>query len=644
MTYISQKNKVSTANSSTATLNAGLTFTGAAEDVLQYESVVMACKTDQAGTLYIDFSPDGTNWDSTLSFAVAAATNEVHRITVTRRYCRVRFTNTSISNQTYFRLQTTFGTFKTLTSSLNSTIQPDADGLITRSVITGETDSGSYQNANVSAEGHLEVAVHGPRLPFGAIHTENLTPEFQVDAVYGINANSVIATTSGTGTSTNGNNLFTVTTGTGGAGSFGDLQSRKRLRYRPGQGMLGRFTALYSAPQTNGIQLAGMGTAETGFYFGYYLDNTFGILYTRGGVRAIHTLTVASKTTGTSTTVTLNGVAFALTLSATTNAIQAAYEISTNTFAGWKAEQIGATVVFVANDAGAKAGAFSVSGSVTGSFATTLVGVASTDTFIPQSSWNGDKMDGNGASGFTIDPTKGNVFQIGMQYLGFGCITFYVMTTSGGTNNPEFVVAHTIKHPNSFTYTNMSQPSMPFTMVAYSAGSTTSISVSTASFAGFVEGQKILTGGRFGYSFSNNAVGSGAGLYYALGTIRNDYTYKIRANQAIVNILSVNAVNDINQTAYLYLIRNGSISAGAPNFAQYSTNGVTYVDTGGTQVTITDNSQLLWTGIIPKSGSILQDTFPDDVTLQPGETITLAARSSAGSGAIYGSINTREDQ
>jgi hypothetical protein len=643
MTYISNKNKVSTLNSSTATLNASATFTGTAEEALNYESVVVACKTDQAGSLYVDFSGDGTNWDSTLTFTVAAATNEVHRITVTRRYFRVRFTNTSVSNQTYFRMQTMLGNFKTLTSALNSTIQSDADGIITRSVLVGETDSGSYQPVNVTPEGHLETEIHGPRLPFGSVHTENLTPEFQIDSVYGL-TNSTLATSSGTGSVTNGNNLITVATGTGGAGAFGDIQSRKRLRYRPGQGMIGRFTALYSAPQTNGIQLAGMGTSETGFYFGYYLSSVFGILWVRGGVRAIHTLTVSSKTTSTSTTVTLNGVAFPLTLTATTNAIQAAAEIANNTFAGWKAEQIGATVVFLANDAGAKNSTFSVSGAVTGSFATTLAGVASTDTFIPQSSWTGDKLDGTGATGFTLDPTKGNIFQIGMQYLGFGCITFKVAVVTNSGNNPDWITVHTIKHPNSQTYTNMSQPSMPFTMVAYSAGNTTNVSVSTASFAGFVEGQKILTGGRFGYSFSNATVGSSAGLYYALGTIRNDYTYKVRANQAIVNLLSVNAVNDINQTAYLYLIRNGTVSAGAQNFTQHSTNSVTYVDTGGTQVTITDNSQILWTSIIPKTGGIIAESFPDDITLQPGETITLAARSSSGSGAIYGSINTREDQ
>jgi hypothetical protein len=123
---------VSSSNNTTTPLNASATFTGASEEAIPYTSVVVACKTDQNGTLYVDFSTDSTNWDSTLSFSVAANVNEVHRITVTRKFFRVRFTNTSSSNQTFIRLQTLLGSYQSLTSSLNSSIQQDADTLVVR--------------------------------------------------------------------------------------------------------------------------------------------------------------------------------------------------------------------------------------------------------------------------------------------------------------------------------------------------------------------------------------------------------------------------------------------------------------------------------------------------------------------------------
>lgn len=132
MTFVPTRSRVLTESSTTTALNNGQTFTGTFVDVSAYSSMVVACLTDQSGVLYVDYSPDGTNTDSTLSFTVAANTNEVHRITNTRQYMRVRFTNNSGANQTFLRLQTMIGAQQSLTSALNSTVQRDADTLLVR--------------------------------------------------------------------------------------------------------------------------------------------------------------------------------------------------------------------------------------------------------------------------------------------------------------------------------------------------------------------------------------------------------------------------------------------------------------------------------------------------------------------------------
>ena len=133
MTYFPNSAMISTANSSTSILTAGSTFTGTGE-LNYYPDVIVHLKTDQNGTLYCDFSIDGSNWDSTLSFAVLAGVNEIHKLVKGNRYFRLRFTNTSASDQTYFRLQVSYGNFFVLTSSLNSSIAPDADAVITRAI------------------------------------------------------------------------------------------------------------------------------------------------------------------------------------------------------------------------------------------------------------------------------------------------------------------------------------------------------------------------------------------------------------------------------------------------------------------------------------------------------------------------------
>lgn len=138
-----------TNNSTSTPLNAGATFTGTSTEVLNYPSLVVALRTDQKGTLVVQFSTDNVNWDSALTFSLTANVNEVHRIVVTRRYMRVVITNTSASNQTFLRCQTILGQQSPLTSPLNSTIQSDADSLVVRALdFNLMVAEGLYQNRN----------------------------------------------------------------------------------------------------------------------------------------------------------------------------------------------------------------------------------------------------------------------------------------------------------------------------------------------------------------------------------------------------------------------------------------------------------------------------------------------------------------
>lgn len=149
-----------TNSSSTATLASGASFTGTATDVSSFGSITAAVLTDQNGTLYVEFSPDGTNWDSSIPYSVSAGLNEVHRLTVTRQYMRVRFTNTSASAQTYFRLQSLAGDQPILTSRLGSTIQEDADTVITRPLdFNLMVASNLYQNRSVLVKDGLNDAI-----------------------------------------------------------------------------------------------------------------------------------------------------------------------------------------------------------------------------------------------------------------------------------------------------------------------------------------------------------------------------------------------------------------------------------------------------------------------------------------------------
>jgi hypothetical protein len=133
MSYFPNKNKISTLNSTDTLLNAAAVFTGTGEDVSGFNSVVVSVKTDQDGTYSVQFSNDNTNWDSVLTrYYRTAQIEPPHRFTITRKYCRIVFTNTSASNQTYLRLQTTFGEKSDLNIPTDSTMSQDYDSLSVR--------------------------------------------------------------------------------------------------------------------------------------------------------------------------------------------------------------------------------------------------------------------------------------------------------------------------------------------------------------------------------------------------------------------------------------------------------------------------------------------------------------------------------
>lgn len=515
----------------------------------------------------------------------------------------------------------------------------------------GESDSGNSVNLKATPEGHMEVAIHSPTLPFASVHVESLTPVFQTDGVYGFTPNDVLATTglsvgagAGSGSTTAVTNFLKCSTGTT-QYSFATIQSRRRLRYRPGQGVVGRFAGLFSTPAASSILVAGFGTGESGFYFGYN-GTSFGILHSTGGVREIQTMTITTASTATNNyNVTLpSGAVVNVTATNNGSTVKTAYEIAQGTYPGWSATQRGSTVIFLANDVGNKAlitlGQSGAGVPAVGTSVETLAGVAATDTWVAQASWNGDKMDGTGGSGFTLDPTKGNVYQIGIQYLGFGAVEFAIEIPGQDGNNATFVTCHTIQAPNSRTTPIVTQPAFPFTSAAYSAGSTTDVSVSISSFAGFIEGKETELGPRQTYSGTSTAVSTGS--YFTLFTVRNERVYGGRANQAVVKIISFGAAHDDATPVSLFLIRNATL-VGTPNFTQHSTSSCTYVDTASTTCTVTDNAQIITTIPIAQNSSVIF-SFTDINTIQPGETITVAARAVTGTATwTLAVLNTRED-
>lgn len=123
--------KVSTINSTDVPLGISGTWTGEAEDVSMYNAIIVSSKSDQNGTYYMEFSTNGIIWDSSLPKEASANVNDVHRLTRSKQYFRVRYVN-GTTEQTYLRLQTIYGDMGPLTSPLNTVVSRDADAIVVR--------------------------------------------------------------------------------------------------------------------------------------------------------------------------------------------------------------------------------------------------------------------------------------------------------------------------------------------------------------------------------------------------------------------------------------------------------------------------------------------------------------------------------
>ena len=77
------------------------------------------------------------------------------------------------------------------------------------------------------------------------------------------------------------------------------------------------------------------------------------------------------------------------------------------------------------------------------------------ETRITQASWNGDKLNGTGASGLTLDMTKSQILWMDIEWLGVGSVRM------GFVINGKFILCHTFHHANLIPSTYITTASLP---------------------------------------------------------------------------------------------------------------------------------------------------------------------------------------
>lgn len=266
------------------------------------------------------------------------------------------------------------------------------------------------------------------------------------------------------------------------------------------------------------------------------------------------------------------------------------------------------------------------------------------DTWIPQASWNGDKLDGTGHSGLVIDPTLGNVYQIKYPYLGYGNILFFVLDPVSA----HFTLVHTIRYPNTTTAVQLGNPNLFFYGQAVNSGNNTNLTTYCGSVGFFISGiRSYIAGAKWAADNYKTSISTETVLF----NLRNATTYNTKTNRSLIRLhtLTVGAAGTANRLGVVRLYTAATIG-GSPSFTPVNgstaDNGVTI--TSGNSVASVDTAGTTSAGLktfnqsfgIPGTGMI--DLTPFELFIAPGQTLSVTAFAS-GSSDIGAGLSWSED-
>lgn len=471
---------------------------------------------------------------------------------------------------------------------------------------------------------------------FGELITSELSPFFQLDGLYGIGA-EFRQNQSGSGSSLiDSDGIMTVSSG-GTAGSFATLRSNRSVRYRPGQGSVARFTAMWPNGQVNGYQqVAGFINQNNVLGVGYNVnDSRFAVLRRYNSTAEVAKFVITAAATGSETvTVTLNDVTFDVAVTAGTISFNNA-QLGNATYAGWVVDYCQDTLTFLYNGPPTDlTGSFSLTS--TGTLAATYTelqsGAAPNDTWIYQDDFNIDPLNGRGPSGMTIDTTKLNVFQIDFRWLGAGRIRF--MIEDGGTG--QLFPFHEILYANKNTAPHLSNPSLRIGYAVVNAapglGTGTDVRVKGASMMGGVEGKIIRNNTARSVSASSGASKAADQDNHVL-TIKNNRINEngkpsvLNQREIIIQTISAAVVGTgtSSDPVQLKLYLNADTAASL----EYSPVGDGSTDTSETVTTITagQTEKLIGSYSFSPGSDVTLDVSNLRLILTPLDRLSMAIRS-----------------
>lgn len=251
---------------------------------------------------------------------------------------------------------------------------------------------------------------------------------------------------------------------------------------------------------------------------------------------------------------------------------------------------------------------------------------------VAQSSWNGDKLDGSGASGITIDTTKAQIMFMDFEWLGAGSVRV------GFVIDGEYITAHTFDNANEVTAVYMQTATLPIrleienTALTASASSMKQICSSVMSEGGYEQMSVEQVARR-----TTTLTGIGTS-FVPLVSIR----LASDALGAVIIPKQIRVLPIANGDYEIALIKNATLTS-----ASYDTTTFTNVDYDVSATAMTGGDVVLneYATASNQSGAQSQNDLVYNFDMQLGSTIagtsdvyTLAVRILSGTGSAIGSL------
>jgi len=267
------------------------------------------------------------------------------------------------------------------------------------------------------------------------------------------------------------------------------------------------------------------------------------------------------------------------------------------------------------------------------------------NTPVLQANWNGDKLDGTGASGITLDLTKAQILWADFEWLGVGSVRM------GFIIDGQFIVCHTFHHANIITSTYITTASLPLRYEIFNTAGTTGTSTLKQICSTVIsEGGYELRGAQLsaGTSITAPRTFAVAGTYYPIVAIR----LKSTRLDAIAIATAVSILGLGNGKNYEWRVVNGNVTVGGGLWATLAADSSVEYNTTATSVS---GGRILASGYVNSSNqgspsiNILKEALfanqleRDGLTGTPYQiVIQMAVATTSGGEGAYASIDWEE--